>query len=217
MMRVIKCVKTDFRLMKNFVWFYLIFFAISNAVIFFSRENVSAFWGLLYMQFAGLVCVTMPFFSQTGFLMNLPARQEERVLGRYLYGLLLMLAVSAAGILSVAIRAFVKKDVALSELMPVAGMMIGIGLVFMAVQFLTMYLLRIRNQQMLSIIRMVPAFVFLFGSDTLADAIMEESAYGFLRWCFAHPNLTVCAVLGIGLLAVLVCAVISCAHERRKY
>ncbi len=219
-MRVFKCVKTDFRVTKNMSWFYLLFFAIVIAVTCFSREDISVFWGFMYMQFAGLVCATMPFFTGGGFLANLPVRQEERVCGRYLYGTLLMLLTAIVGGITMALRALIRGDVVLDDsTWPVIAVLLGIALVFMAAQFLIMYLFDIKNMQVLSLLRMVPAFVFFFGANGIAEEIETGTggAPAVIAWGLEHPEAASLAVLGIGCLAVVVCAVISCVRERGRY
>lgn len=215
-MKVLKCVKTDFRMMKNNAYMFDIFFAL-GLFLSFTKETLIP-WAYLYMLFVGLVFVTMPFFVQTRFIAVLPADHVHRVFGRYLYGSLMILLCSLAGMLSGSVSMLIRGRTEWYSRPEMFFLILGVGLAVMALEFLATYLLKIKNPQLMSIVRLVPGFAVIFGGSSFMNALQQqEHVPDFLRWCLANTLLVSLLVLAAGVLVVLACAAVCCAHEKKRY
>lgn len=95
---------------------------------------------------------------------------------------------------------------------------LGTALIVMSVEFLVLYFVTIRNAQILSIVRMVPAFVLFFGANALMDAgVAEGGLGGMLQWIARNMTVLSLGILAAGVLFTLLCAVITWLHEKSKY
>lgn len=128
---------------------------------------------VIYVAFGALIMVTLPYIteamSEQGFFALLPARVGSRTRGRYLYGVLYLLIACIVGALIAYVTALFNKE-DLSHFFLYSIITFSIVIVVNDIQFIIFSLLKVKNVQVLSVIRMVIPFVLFFG----ANGIMEE-------------------------------------------
>lgn len=239
-MRIWKWTKLEFALSHSVLRFLLIFLAITAGVGLL-KTDVPGGWLSLYMIFGGMVVISTPFTAQTNFVDILPTKTYERVFGRFLFGALLITvaalggfavqmaetgirggagqtatAIGAAGQTAMGIGAAAKSALALTCLFT------GIAFFIMALEYLVFYCFTIRNVQIMSLLRIVPGFVFFFGFTSLMENLQKElqeapqSAPAWILWPLNHlPEMGALALL-VGLLVLVCCAIAASAHERRR-
>lgn len=215
-MRVLKFTKID--AIKVWRFLYILLFPVI-AVFANAREpDGSAVFGVIYCLFVGIVLAAMPFRlespEESGFLQLLPAKPGEQVLGHFLFGLLNNLAGFALGLLCTFIAHAINPAARLFTLegMPVTGLypvLLGVALVFTGAEALLMTTFRFHNLHADQLLRILPAFVFLFGMNSLAtngDAPGRDALL-FLSGAGGYAALGVC--LAIFLALALLAAGIS--------
>lgn len=212
MTRVLKFAKID--LLKVWRFFYVLLLPVVAVLIEAKKLQVSALFSVSYCLFTSIVLAAMPFrlerAEESGFLQLLPARPGEQVLGHFLFGFMVNLAGFALGLLCAMLARAVNPSVALfsAEGTPITGfypVLLGVSLVFTGVEALLMTALRFRSMHAAQLMRVLPAFVFLFGLDRLAIDSTTEFAVA-LRALSGPGGL---AALGACLLAFAALAIIS--------
>lgn len=180
-MRALGFTKIDFvktRQQLLFIPAYLIFvgFIMGN-----SRSEADAFntvTAFLYMVFITIIFSTTPFGTcqrqENGFLLLLPATTWDRVLGRFLYGLSLMVIAVACGMVgAVYYRMAGYGFSGIDMSMCLIGF--AVGMVIMAVEYVFMYLFGENwGQNLLAIIRIVPGMCFFFATMNVSKEIFVE-------------------------------------------
>ena len=207
-MRVLKFAHLDY-LKTSRLNYMLLLFPILAAVMLLASADGSALFAVGYCLFAGIVLAAFPYNltseSERGFLQMLPAKPGEAVLGHFLYGLCMVLAAFAVGMVAVVICHFVQPSLEILRVdgADISGLypaLIGVALLFTGLQSLLMTALRLENIHLAQILRIVPAFVFFFGFNKGLD--MTETMPGF----GIGPGL---AALGVCLAVYGVLALIS--------
>lgn len=220
-MKTFKCIKLDMLKSKS-IFKFLPFFLLICLVTTLASNNAPACWGILYLVFGGLIIVSNPFFAMSNisevFTNMLPASVADRVFGRYLFGVTVMVVSALLGVASEFFRMMVKGEISMKGIWVFTAVFLGAALIVMAVEFLVLYFVTIRNAQILSIVRMVPAFVLFFGASALMDAgAAEGGPGGMLQWITRNMTVLSLGILAAGMLFTLLCAVISWLHEKSKY
>lgn len=219
MTRVLKFAKID--CMKVWRFFYILLFPVVAMIGEAYQLRVSAIFSVVYFLFTSIVLAALPFrlenTEESGFLQLLPARPGEQVMGHFLFGLILNLGGFALGMLcAFVVRAInPAASVFSSEEMRIAGLypaLLGVALIFTGIEALLMTALRFHSVHAAQLVRILPAFVFLFGINRvinestakLADTLRTLSGVGGL------------AALGVCLLAFAVLAWISGRISARR-
>lgn len=229
MMRTMKCMKLDFTKSMGMVKFLAFFLLVAGAAVAFSADATPSF-AALYMIF-GVICVCSNNFFQTGSAeistLVLPVTAANRVFGRYLYGIIFVTVSALAGFLITMVTMILRKYPADAQTAEVALIMayLGVGYMVVAFQFAFLYLTRMKNAQILSLVRMVPAFVMFFGLNALTDKIRENADSGIslkllqdiITWCLEHSIWFSTMLIAAGLVVILICAVISWVSEKKRY
>ena len=179
-MRAIQFMKIDFiKTKQQILWMLLVI----PAVLLLMLREIKGEMALIvfcYALFMALVFSTAPFgmcqHRETGFLLLLPASTRDRVHGRFLYGLsflgIAVLLGSAGMYLCEAITGFgIEREVKVCF-----GMVaFSVCMVFMIVEYVFLYLFgEQQSQNILSLVRMIPGFVFFFGSMGLIGGVQKE-------------------------------------------
>lgn len=228
-MRTVKCVKLDFMKSTALVRFMGIFLIIAGAITFFAADATPSF-GALYMIF-GALCVCANNFFATGSAeistMVLPVTVGNRVFGRYLYGGILLSLCAIIGLGFCVLTMIFRKVPVERQVTEIALTLLylGVGYIVMALQFLFLYLTRIKSAQILSIVRMIPAFVMLFGMNAIIEEARKGESSGLnlellqkmFAWCVSHPMMLAFFMMAAGLAVVLICATISWISEKKRY
>lgn len=229
MMRTMKCMKLDFMKSMGMVKFLTLFLLLAGGTVAFSADATPSF-AALYMIF-GVVCVCSNNFFMTGgaeiSTLVLPVTAANRVFGRYLYGIIFVTVSALAGFLITMVTMILRKYQADARTAEIALIMayLGVGYMVIAFQFAFLYLTRMKNAQILSLVRMVPAFVMFFGLNALTDKIRENADSGIslkllqdiITWCLEHSIWFSAMLIAAGLVVILICAVISWVSEKKRY
>ncbi len=179
----------------------------------------------LYGIFITIVFSTVPFGNcsrkDAGFLQLLPATVWHRVMGRFLFGLSLLMIGSAisAGCM-VVYRLYVGAEENVIVL-PFCMIILSVGLVFITVQYIALYLVGENyGAQFLSLVRMIPGMCFFFGSMKLLEEARQnpESAMKLLGLISDRPYVISLGSIVIA-LAVMAAGVVLCVKmtEKRDY
>lgn len=182
-------------------------------------SDVSVF---MYGVFIAIVVSTVPFGNcrraDAGFLQLLPATTWQRVLGRFLFGLCLLLAGSAISIgCTVLHQMFVGSEMNLMAL-PFYMIFSSIGLVIIAAEYILLYMIgENHGAQFLSLVRMIPGMAFFFGFTSLINTASKNPSEAMRYLDLISGRLDViswgCVVFA---LAVMAFGVILCAKVTGK-
>lgn len=131
-----------------------------------------------YMVFMMIIFSCSPFGScrreETGFLQLLPATTRDRVAGRFLYGIsLLMIAVVLGAGAMAAFRVFGFQSSAMDiQLCLIA---LAVGIFIMTAEYVFFYLFgENTSQNLLGIIRVVPGMCFFFVTANLSKELLKD-------------------------------------------
>lgn len=177
-MNWLKFLMVDFRLIKKQLPIMMIFPAV---VVLISASGTDMFFIMSYLCFGVLVFSTTPFMaedkSMSSFVQLLPGRERDKVLGRFglflamfvaviLFGLCLSFLFSRFGIGEIRIGQY---DYYFSALTVFFGIIVG------SLQMTAFYVFgRVKSQQILNIIRILPAFLFFFLSNYIVENMADE-------------------------------------------
>ena len=131
-----------------------------------------------YMVFMMIIFSCSPFGScrseETGFLQLLPATTRDRVAGRFLYGMsLIMIAVVLGAGALAAFRLFGFQSSAMD--IPLCLIALAVGIFIMTAEYVFFYLFGEKTaQNLLGIIRVLPGMCFFFVTANLSKEIMKE-------------------------------------------
>ena len=175
----------------------------------------------IYELFFAIVSCTAPFGmcrrEDAGFLMLLPATTRDRVVGRFLYGISLMLIAAALGGIAMIGNMVLGYRYSSIEF---AVCLIGfsVGILIMTVEYVFLYLFgENRGQQVINFVRVLPGMCYFFVGLNLAGRLTahpEEAADVIM---FITSHLEVIGIVGIAAaLIVLVAAITLCVKVTEK-
>ena len=179
----------------------------------------------LYGVFIVIVFSTVPFGNcsraDAGFLQMLPATTWQRVMGRFLFGLSLLLIGSGISIgCMVLYQLYAGIQVSLMA-PPFYMMIVAIGMLIITLQYIILYVVgESRGAQFLSVVRMIPGMSFFFASLKLIGAVQENPNTAGRLLEMAGNRLDVIGWGSIGVaLAVMAAGVIVCVKvtDQRDY
>ena len=204
MTRIFKFAKIDFLRIRSFKWIAL--FPLLAIVIFLAQPDTSPLYILGYCLFAGIIFSTVPSSmesaTEVGFLQMLPTLPGEQQKGHFLFGMLFTLLAFLAGIVSILICHLLRPSVQMFSadgwnLFDLYLIILGVSLVFVGIQTFVLSILRFKSAQAMAILRMIPAFIFLFGISGLfgEDGITTEGSIQLLTRINGIMVLVICLVL----------------------
>lgn len=220
-MEAIKFMKMDFLKMKTQIKLIVL----TVAVVLLFTGKMGSLWGAMYMIFMGLIFCSVPFsidsMSGESFMKLLPAKAQHRVYGRFCF------SVAFLGICSVLIsltyiKGILGGEITASYIFPKIIMILSVGLCMNAIQYVFSYFFEIKNQQLLSIMRMVPGFVFFFAGSYLIDTIAAmpkgavEALGEVVNYGMTHQQVVAAVTLAVALVFNGLCAVICGKREAMK-
>lgn len=176
------------------------------------------------MIFMGIILASLPFSVDTttsgGFVTLLPAKARSRVYGRFLYGLVFLVVCTLIGS-AISVSYAIKENVDLKGLLLQIIVFFGAGVIVNSLQFFVSYLFEIKNAQVLSIMRIIPGFLFFFCGSVLMDKISEnqESMNAFSQTVSKIIEYKEAVAIGffvISMLIMVVCMMICAKREERK-
>lgn len=135
-------------------------------------------WAVIYMGFGSLILSTTPFAYdskiENGFLALLPAKNSERIGGRYLYFLGMVVLGFTVGILAMLINVLMGIEVTKMDGI-VTILAFGGIILFGSLQMLVFYQFgKHVGQQLIGIIRLVPGLLFFVGMNAMNGLIRQR-------------------------------------------
>ncbi|MBR2258835.1 MAG: ABC-2 transporter permease [Blautia sp.] len=206
-MRTFKFAKIDLmRVKKMKLWILALFPVIS--VILTMNNNSTPYFGLFYCVFGGMILGTLPFNLETreeaGFVRMLPSKPGDQVLGHFIFGFCTVFVCILLGVGSLAAarlldHSFSRQLLSGRELIGASCLTFALCLVCLAAGDLIFTVTRFETVKGMTIVRIIPPFLFLFGANFLL-----ETDQGLLR--------TILELLlwGNGLAALAVSIVLFC-------
>ena len=215
-MRTIGFFKIDFaRCRLQYV--YLIVIGCVSLYLAMLRETAAL--SLLYMIFGTIVLSTVPFSldqtSESGFINMLPGTTKQRVAGRFLFSLgLLVLSIVIGGI-DVLLIYLMKGTIIPYQLAIFMGGA-GLGLLVSALQNILFYSLgKVRSVQVMGIIRMIPGFVLFFGITLYLESL-GNNLEAALKTVLENANIIGLGLLVLGVVVFLLAIPISTAIIKNR-
>lgn len=204
MTRIFNFAKIDFLRIRNFKWIAL--FPLLVVIIFLTQPDTSPLYILCYCIFAGIIFSTLPCAmesaTEVGFLQMLPTLPGEQQKGHFLFGFLFTLLAFLSGIVSIFICHLLRPSF---QMFTAGGwnlgdlylIILGISLIFVGIQTFVLSILRFKSAQAMAILRMIPAFVFLFGMSGLfgEDGITTDGSIQMLSRINGIMILVICLVI----------------------
>ena len=143
--------------------------------------------GIAYLTFAAIILATQPFLyeqrSEAGFICMLPSTLQERVAGRYLFGMFLMFLMLVESFLMNGILLLTEHET-IEYFLPQIGIYWGIGMIIIAFQYILFYALgKIKRQQLTGILVMLPGFAFFILASLLPEYI---NTMDILQWMITN-------------------------------
>lgn len=219
-MNWVKFTMIDMRLMKSQKAFIVAFPLLASLISIWSDEIT---FTISYLCFGVLIVSTMPFLMEKqnlySFIQLLPGSEKDRVTGRYLYFLILLLAfvVLGVGISGILVlcgdTVFQSQDIYFGAALVIISMIVG------TLQFAVFYVVgRAKSEQWLNIMRVIPGFAFFFCANYVIDIIEEHPERIQEAIDFINRNKTMLLVAGvvISLVVLMICIRISTAIVKRR-
>lgn len=188
------------------------------------RSNFDVLTLFVYMLFVAIVFATAPFGEcrrkDEGFLMLLPADTRDRVTGRFLYGVSLLMVAAVIGMISAIeyrMRGYGFGSIDLS--LCLVGL--SIGILLMTAEYVFFYLFGENSAtQLLSFARVIPGLCFFMGSVFVSGMLRDnpDLAAGAIETGGSLLN-TIGIVSVAAAFIVLAAAISLCVRmtERRDY
>lgn len=199
--------------------FIVVFFIILGVVGFYMMKGNGPLNGVYYMSFAGVIGGIQPFIqeqtAEVGFINMLPGTRKSRVLGRYLYGLILQIIAIVINGLNLTIYSALYGE--LPDFI-LEGILIsfGISIFFCSIQYLLFFGLgKIKSQQMASIIMMLPGFIMFFGIGYIGEFILNNNSFNPL-WIVENGMKISAATIVAGLVFWVLGIVLSHKITEKK-
>lgn len=175
----------------------------------------------IYELFFALVSCTAPFGTcrreDAGFLMLLPATTRDRIVGRFLYGIsMILIAVVVGGIAMIGNMALGYRYSPIE----LAVCMIGFtaGILFMTVEYVFLYLFG-ENQgpQVLNFVRVIPGMCYFFGGINLSARLTAHPERAVDAVMFITGHLETIGIVCLALpVIILVAAIALCVKVTEK-
>lgn len=175
-MKAFKYMKIDMRRTKMQIGFMMIFGILAYS---FSRSSGNVLSGMAYLLFAAILMEGAVFTyeqkPETGFTNLLPGTDFDRVLGRFLMGIFLILYGAVLSAAVVAILYFQNKLEWNDYIPEIFIMFLAIGLVIMTIQNILFYMIGKGNsQQLMSFIHMLPGFIIWIISSVIITVLFDD-------------------------------------------
>lgn len=188
----------------------------------FFGKNMGYMWPVLYLAFGGMIFVTTPFFSEmvseAGFFSMLPAKVGSKTRGRYLYAAgYLFLCTLSGFIVSMALVFLFNEEGAITELADISILFFAVVVIFNSIQFLILTFLKIKNAQVMGIIRMLIPFTLFFGIGGIMDSLQIESGDVILLFHQWNKSVISLAAIGAAFVLTLICCELSVQKEKHDY
>ncbi|MCH5263740.1 MAG: ABC-2 transporter permease [Lachnospiraceae bacterium] len=224
-MKAIHFTKIDFIKTKQQMWFAPIIMLIVTVIMVINGSSGERAYNaatlFFYPVFIAIVFSTIPFGAcrreDAGFMLMLPATTRDRVVGRFLYGIIMLLLAAAIG--EICIAGYMVLGYRLRP-MDLFVCLIGfsVALLLVVVEYVFLYLFG-ENQgpQMLSLVRMIPGMCYFFVGLNISSKLMEEPGAVADAVATLIDHLMSISIAGVAVsIIVLVAAIELCVRVTEK-
>lgn len=225
MMDAVKFMKMDFMKMKTQVKLMALVVVVVIAFGGKMMGETMGVWSNMYMIFMGIILCAVPFsidmMAADGFIKLLPAQAKQRVFGRYMFAAVFLTACAVLGGL-VSFPYLLKGQTTVGYILTHGIIFLSVGLCINSLQYMFSYFFEIKNQQWLSIIRLIPGFIFFFGGSILFDAIGDVQGLTMnrigmaLNYAMQHQGMVATVFLAAAVIFTMFCAAVCGKREERK-
>lgn len=225
MMDAVRFMKMDFMKMKTQAKFMALVVLVVIAFASKMMGETMGVWSILYMIFMGIILCSTPFSIDNmvadGFIKLLPARARQRVFGRYMFAAVFLIVCTVLGSFT-SIPYVIKGQITVGYILSQGVIFLSVGLFINSLQYVFSYFFEIKNQQWLSIIRLLPGFIFFFGGSVLMDTLgeMQEGTRNkigmVLNYAMEHQGVVAFVFLAAAVVFTMLCAVVCGKREERK-
>lgn len=202
MKQIIGYMEYDYMNIKYGMWYMLLVFTIASGMF----SVYSGIGAVGYMLFGGLILTSTAFNVQkqtVSFTALVPGSTLQKVLGRYLGGILCIFVCVVFGVISAFIIKMIGYENGEIEVSLLAGL-VGVTLLFLALQNIMLYLLTpMLGVQLVSLIRMIPGFVLFF---LVMGARKTDTVPNILR----YTNYSWTILLAAGVISLVIAVGFSC-------
>lgn len=217
-MRAINFLKYDFRRSRYIFLLSIVLFAPIAAMMAFSVESLLGVFS--YMALVVIISPTSLFTyeqkADCGFDGLLPAKDSDKVIGRYLLGCVCIVFQLTLGfVISCIVTIF--SDMKISELPVIFMVFIAATLIYLSIAFVINYSLgRNLNNQVRSIMVVVPCLIIWGIVNTFIGLVVEEDITGFIINVINNKEVLSAIALVIGVVMYIISAMISIQIVKRK-
>lgn len=196
MMRIWKYMKIDCMRTKSYAFAFIFFPALMVVVMSFSEEPSPVF-SFIYCLFVGVVFASFPFYdknvSEIGFIKMLPGKPGDDIKGHFLYAFCVIIVSGFLGLLATFISSLLNPKIEFLEEVLMTGIfpvILGAALIFAGIEDWLMCICKSNHTRIIQLLRIVPAFIFMFGGASLMEYAAEIEQFlkltmtnGWLTWC----------------------------------
>ena len=176
----------------------------------------------LYELFFAIVSCTAPFGTcrreDAGFLMLLPATTRDRVVGRFLYGISLMLFAALFGVIAMIGNMMVLGYMYSPIELAICLVGFSVGILIMTAEYVFLYLFgENQGQQVINFIRVLPGMCYFFVGINLTSRLTAhpEQVADAIMFMINHSEIIGIASMAVALI-VPVAAIALCVKVTEK-
>lgn len=211
--------KIDFRFVFSQRMFIMLFPILAIVI----GINTGISFIVTYLCFGVLVISTTPFYVEnkgnSAFVLMLPGNERDRVIGRYMTFVINVIIASSFGV----VASFVLQAFGCFQIKPIDLVMCGTAvvatLIIGSLQLFLFYAVgRDKNEQVMNIMRLVPGFIFFFGSMSFFDAVEEnpESVVNLIEWLNRFKYVLLSCGAATAVILLVVCIVFSARIIKKR-
>lgn len=208
MKQIIGYIEYDYMSIKSGILYIITIFG-AITLVFATHSGAGA---MGYMLFAALILASTTFSitKQTvSFISLVPGNILQKVLGRYLGGVLCVILCTLFAVVASGVVKLAGYDNGKMEL-PVLSGLVGITLLFLAMQNVMLYLLiPYLGIQFISLVRMVPGFILFF-------FVMKMDNTKIISVIKQYGDALGVILLGIGVASIAAAVLVSCLIIRNR-
>lgn len=213
MVTALKYTKIDYMLMKKQFIIMILFIA---AGFYFSLNGENVLWGMGYIGFGAIILSVTPFNiqnrSDNGFIYMLPARNINRIAGRYFYSFSLCLLTLIMGMIILKISGNTSEI----NMIPFVFIIFAITIFITSIQSLFFYSIgNVNSRQLMSIISMIPAFIFYFIYNYLVRKI-EINYVKLVEAVYNNLNILSYIITAAAIVIFIICIFISNKVDEKR-
>ena len=210
--------KFDLRRSKYLFLISVVLFAPLGAMMGYTMESTLGIFS--YMALVVVVTPTSLFTyelkNECGFDGLLPAKDRDKVLGRYMIGALSILFELTLGIvICIVMSKFT--DLKIADLGVVSMTFMAVTLIYLSIAMVAYYLIgRNLNPRIRSSIIMLPCIILWFAINSIISVLTEEEAVGLILKVIENKEIVSALAMMIGLAMYVISSLISTQIVKRK-